>query len=173
MNSTLALGQRTRSTALSPLEGTTVGILLAMVLVWTTFQIVEIRALFPPIGTLWALGSAVIATVIVLGHRSWSPALAAGWAVLVMIPESIPAIGHLTDRSEIYTHFGHYLVIATFFPLALALVATGTLATIQNRQHAPDNRPAPAWLPRAAAGTVSLIVIANAAVVALYLLDIP
>lgn len=173
MSSVVSFGQRAQREALSVLESLAVGILLAMVLIWTIFQVVELQSVFPPIGILYALGSIMITAVIVVGRRRWSPALAAGWAVLMLIPESIPAIGHLTEWSEIYTHFAHYLIIMTFFPLAMALATIGIMATVQNYRHEPENRPAPNWLRGAMLAVASFIVIANAVVVALYLFDIP
>lgn len=124
MNATITVPQRTRREALSALERAAVGILLTMAVIWTVFQVIEIQALFPPIGLLYTIGSAVIAVVMLLGRKRWSPGLAAGWAVLMMIPESLPAIGHLTNWDEIYTHFAHYLIIVTFFPLAIAAMTS-------------------------------------------------
>ncbi len=173
MNSVITVGQRTQREALSALERTVVGILLAMVLIWTAFQVMDVQSLFPPIGILYALGSIIVAAVILLNHKSWSPALAAGWAVLMLIPETVPAVRHLIDWSDIYTHFGHYLIIMTFFPLAIALMALGVGSTIQNRRHEAHDRHAPSWLSTAMPAMVALIIVANAVVVALYLLEIP
>ena len=173
MSSAVLVGKRTERGTLSALETLTVGILAGMVLIWITFQVVEIQALFPPIGILYALGSAIIAGVMVLGHRPWSPAVAAGWGVLMMIPESIPAMGHLLHWNDIYTHFGHYLIIMTFFPLAIGLVAAGIGATVQNVRREPEDRRAPHWLRGALLGVVALILVANTATVALYAFHIP
>jgi hypothetical protein len=172
MSSAIAVGQRTERTPLSTLESLTVGILAGMVLVWITFQVVDLQALFPPIGILYALGSIAAAAAILLSRRHWSPALAAGWSVM-MIPESIPAVEHLLDWNDFYTHFGHYLIIMTFFPLAIALVASGIGATVQNYNHEPQDRQAPDWLQSAILGVVTLVLVANAVTVALYAFHIP
>jgi hypothetical protein len=172
MNQGITIGQRAREEALGALDRTLAGILASMALIWSAFQVVEIQAVFPPIGILYALGSTAIAAVIVVGRPAWGPALAAGWGALMMVPESIPAIGHLTDWSEIYSHFVHYLVIVTFFPLAIALVATGIGATVRIRRGA-DTRQAPAWLPPALLALAALIAVANTVVIALYTFDIP
>lgn len=173
MNPTVVVGQRTERAPLSTLENLTAGILAGMVLIWITFQVVELQALFPPIGILYALGSMAVAGAILFSRRQWSPALAAGWSVMMMIPESVPAAGHMLHWEDIYTHFSHYLIIMTFFPLAIALIATGIGATIQNYTREPHNRPAPDWLRIAVQSLTAVIVVANALVIALYLLEIP
>jgi hypothetical protein len=173
MSSAIAVGQRTERVSLSPLEDLTVGILAGMVLVWITFQVVDLQALFPPIGILYALGSIAVAGAIVFSRRHWSPALASGWSVMMMIPESLPAIEHLLHWDDIYTHFGHYLIIMTFFPLAFALVASGIGATVQNYKRESQDRHAPDWLRTAVLGLITLIVLANALTIGLYIFDIP
>jgi hypothetical protein len=119
------------------------------------------------------LGSAIIAGTIMLGRQRWSPALAAGWGLLMMIPESIPAIGHLLHWNDLYTHFGHYLIIMTFFPLAILLVAVGIGATVQNARHQPADRRAPHWLRGALLGVGTLILAANTVTIVLYAFRIP
>lgn len=171
--SAISVRQHTeRSTPIS-LERLVLGTLLAMVFVWIPFQIVEIRSIFPPIGILYALGSIIVAGVVLMSRRAWAPAIASAWGVMMMIPETMPAIGHLTHWNEIYTHFGHYLVIMTFFPLAIALIAAGAVATVQNYTREPNDRYAPDWLPGALIGLIALIVIANAVTIGLYAFDIP
>jgi len=173
MSSAVIVGHRAEQGALSVLETLTVGILAGMVLIWLSFQGVEIQALFPPIGILYALGSAIVAVTMVLGHRRWSPALAAGWGLLMMIPESIPAIGHLLHWNGIYTHFGHYLIIMTFFPLAILLVVAAIGATVQNSRREPGDHRAPHWLRDTLLGVVALIFVANVMTVVLYAFRIP
>jgi len=173
MSIAIASRQRTERTPLSTLENLIVGILGMMVLVWITFQVVDLQALFPPIGILYALGSIAMAAVIVFSRRLWSPALAAGWSVVMMIPESLPAVEHLLHWDDLSTHFGHYVVIMTFFPLAFALVAAGVGATVQNYRHEPQDRVAPDWLRSAVLGLIAFIVVANAVTIILYALDIP
>ncbi len=173
MSTAIAMRQRTERTPLNTLENLNVGILAIMVLVLITFQVVDLQALFPPIGILYALGSIAVAAVIVFGRRIWSPALAAGWSVVMMIPESLPAIEHLLHWGDLSTHFGHYLVIVTFFPLAFALIAAGVGATVQNYKRQPHDRPAPDWLRSALLGLIAFIVVANAVTITLYAFDIP
>ncbi len=173
MNAVIVVGKPTEGRALRPLETVTVGILAGMVLIWAMFQVVEIQALFPPIGILYALGSIVVAGAILLTRSHWSPALAAGWGAMMMIPESILAIKHLIHWDEIYTHFGHYLIIMTFCPLAIALVAAGIAATVQNYKHEPQDRRAPHWLRGTVLGVVTLVLVANIVTVALYAFHIP
>lgn len=173
MSSALAVEQRTERAPLSTLENLTVGILAGMVLVWITFQVVDLQALFPPIGILYALGSIAVAGTIAFSRRHWSPALAAGWSVMMMIPESVLALEHLLHWDDIYTHFGHYLIIMTFFPLAFALVASGIGATVQNYKREPQDRHAPDWLRSAVLGLIAFIVLANALTIGLYVFDIP
>ena len=161
------------ATARNAFERYVVALLGAIAMIWIVFQVVEIRAPFPPIGILYAVGSIAVAGLVVRGGKTWAPAVAAGWAVLMIIPESIPAIGHLRDWSELYTHFGHYLVIVTFFPLAALLAAVGIAATAQNRAITDAGEVAPAWLRVARIGVLSFIVVANLITIMLYVLEIP
>lgn len=140
MDGTMIVGQRAARTPLSTLERLTVGLLAGMVPIWIAFQVLDLQALFPPIGIVYALGSILVLGAVLLTSKRWSPALAAGWGAAMMIPESIPAIGHLLHWGDIYTHFAHYLLIMTFFPLAIALVATGIWATVQNYKHGQPDR---------------------------------
>jgi hypothetical protein len=98
-------GTAVRSTR-STLETVMLALLGVITVIWTVFQIVEIKALFPPIGILYAAGSIILIGLLVRVHKPWMPAVVAAWAVLTMIPESLPAIEHLLDWSELYTHFG-------------------------------------------------------------------
>ena len=173
MNLAVGVGRRAERSTLSALETLTVGILTGMILIWLSFQVVDLQALFPPIGILYALGSAIVAGTIMLGRWQRSPALAAGWGLLMMIPESMPAIGHLLDWNDLYTHFSHYLIIMTFFPLAILLVAAGIGAAIQNAGREPEDRRAPHWLRGALVGVGMLILVANAVTVLLYAFRIP
>ncbi len=159
--------------AFTPLERLTVGLLMGMVLIWTTFQVVEVQAIFPPIGIVYALGSIAVTGVMLRSRRGWIPSVAAGWGVTMMIPESIPAISHLLHWSELYTHFGHYLLIMTFFPLAIALVAAGIGATLQNSRREREAQRTPEWLQGAAVGVAALILVANAVTLILYAYKIP
>ncbi|MDP9469298.1 MAG: hypothetical protein M3Q71_01335 [Chloroflexota bacterium] len=158
---------------LTALERLTAGLLAGMVLLWTTFQVVEIRALFPPIGIVYALGSIAVAGATLHSWRRWSPSLAAGWTAVTMIPESIPAISHLLDWTEIYTHFGHYLLIMTFFPLAITLVAAGVGATVQNYRRERQDRRAPNWLRSALLGVAAVILVGNAVTLVLHAYKVP
>ncbi len=158
---------------LTTLEQLTVGLLIGMVLIWTTFQVVGVRALFPPIGIVYALGSIAVAGAMLRSRKRWSPAIAAGWGVAMIIPEGMAARSHLLHWNEIYTHFDHYLLIMTFFPLAIALVATGIGATVQNYRREREDRRAPDWLRGAALGVATLILVANAVTVILYASKIP
>ena len=173
MNLAVGVGRRAERSTLSALETLTVGILAGMILIWLSFQVVDLQALFPPIGILYALGSIIVAGTIMLGRWQRSPALAAGWGLLMMIPESVPAIGHLLDWNDLYTHFAHYLIIMTFFPLAILLVAAGIGATIQNARREPGDRRAPRWLRGALLGVGTLILVSNAVTVLLYAFRIP
>lgn len=155
------------------LEQLTAGLLAGMVLIWITFQVVGIRALFPPIGIVYALGSIAVAGTLRRGRKRWSPAIAAGWGAAMMIPESMPAISHLLNWNEIYTHFDHYLLIMTFFPLAIALVAAGIGATVQNYRSEREDQRTPNWLRGAALGVATLILVGNAVTVILYAYNIP
>ena len=159
----------------SALESVVLALLGANAAIWITFQVVEIKAPFPPIGILYALGSLIIAGVLLRSRKPWVPALASAWAVLTMIPESIPAVGHLLDWSELYTHFGHYLIIMTFFPLALLMAATGIAATVRNRATAGADvdAPVPSWLRTAVTGVIAFVVVANLVTIILYVLEIP
>ncbi len=158
---------------LTTLEQLTAGLLIGMVLIWTTFQVVGVRALFPPIGIVYTLGSIAVAGAMLSSRKRWSPAIAAGWGVVMIIPEGIATSSHLLHWSEIYTHFDHYLLIMTFFPLVIALVATGIGATLQNYRREREDRRAPNWLRGAALGVVTLILVANAVTVILYAYKIP
>jgi hypothetical protein len=173
MNPSLVVGQRHVRVAPSTLESLTVGLLTSMILIWIVFQVVEIKALFPPIGILYAVGSAGIAGVVLLGRKRWSPALAAAWGIAMMIPESMPAIDHMLHWDDLYSHFAHYLLIMTFFPLAITLVATGIAATLQNYRGTSSVRLDSGLLRKALFGVLTLIVIANAVTIALYAFDIP
>ena len=155
------------------LKRLTAALLMAMVPIWITFQVLGIRALFPPIGNVYALGSIAVAGTLLRSRKRWSPGIASGWSVAMMIPESIPAISHLLHWSEIYTHFDHYLLIMTFFPLAIALVAAGIGATVQNYRSEREDRRAPNWLRGAALGMATLVLTANAVTVILYAYNIP
>jgi hypothetical protein len=155
----------------STLETVMLALLGVITVIWTVFQIVEIKTLFPPIGILYAAGSIILIGLLVRVCKPWMPAVVAAWAVLTMIPESLPAIEHLLDWSELYTHFGHYLIIMTFFPLAFLLVAVGIATTVQNRASAVTD--APSWLRPAVTGVVALIVTANIVTIVLYALEIP
>ncbi len=158
---------------LTALERLTVGLLAAMVPIWILFQVLVERALFPPIGPVYALGSIAVASAMLRSRKRWSPAVAAGWGVTMMLPESIPAIPHLLHWNDIYTHFAHYVLIMTFFPLAIALVATGIGATVQNYRRDEEDRRAPGWLRDAALGVASLILVANAVTLVLHAYRIP
>jgi hypothetical protein len=173
MNTVMTIERTGERGVSSPLERTVKGILIAMVPIWVAFQALEIGALFPPIGVLYAVGSMVVLAAIFASRKPWAPAMAAVWGAMMLTPESIPASGHLLHWDDLSTHFGHYLVIMTFFPLALALVATGIAAAVQNTRTPPAARPAPRWLRGLAIGTVTLIVAGNAATVILYALDVP
>lgn len=173
MNTALVVGQRTEREALSTLEKLLVATLAAMVLIWIPFQVLDIRALFPPIGTLYAIGSIIIAGAILLSRKRWCPVLAAGWGVLMTIPESTPAFDHLLHWNDIYTHFTHYLIIMTFFPLVIVMVATGIGATVQNYRRPAQDRHAPDWLRASLLGVMTLIIIANLVTVTLYAFQIP
>jgi hypothetical protein len=173
MNPSLVVGQRQERVALGTLETLTVALLAAMIPVWLVFQVVEIQALFPPIGMLYAVGSAVVAGVILLGRKRWGPALAAAWGTAMMIPEGIPAIDHLLHWDDLHGHFAHYLLIMTFFPLAVTLVATGIAATVQNDRGTSPARLHSGRLRKVLLGLVTLILVANAVTIALYALDIP
>lgn len=159
----------------SALDSTALALLGAMAAIWAVFQVVEIRALFPPIGILYALGSIAVAAVLFRVRKTWAPAVASAWAVLMMVPESIPAVGHLLDWSELYSHFGHYLIIMTFFPLALLLAVVGIAATRRNRAAAVTGLDAatPSWLRGALTGVATFIVVANVVTILLYALEIP
>jgi hypothetical protein len=173
MSTAISVQRQADAAARTSLESLAIGILAAMVLVWIPFQVIEIQAIFPPIGILYAVGSIAIAAVIRFTRKRWSPALAAAWGLLMMIPESGPAIGHLRDWSELDGHFGHYLVIMTFFPLALALIATGTLATLRAYRDEAPQQEIPSRLRQALLAGAALIVVANLVTIALYLFDIP
>jgi hypothetical protein len=166
----IAVRQQHKTHERTALESAILGILFAMVLVWIPFQVTEIRSLFPPIGILYALGSVIVAGAVLMVRKPWSPLIASAWGALMMVPETGPAIGHLRDWSELAGHFGHYLVIMTFFPLALALVAFGIAAT--SRTYRGLDHQAPTWLRTAAIGIVSFIVIADVVVIALRVLDL-
>jgi len=154
----------------SALDTAILAVLFAMVLVWIPFQVTEIRALFPPIGILYAVGSILVAGAVLMVRKPWSPLIASAWGALMMVPETGPAIGHLRDWSDLTGHFGHYLVIMTFFPLALALIVFGVAAT--SRTYRGLAQQAPAWLRTAAIGIASVIVIADAVVIVLRILDL-
>lgn len=163
---------RTRSSR-TVLDTVIIALLGVMAAIWTVFQIVEIKAPFPPIGILYALGSVILAVVLLRSRKTWVPAVVAGWAAVTMIPESIPAIDHLRDWSELYTHFGHYLIIMTFFPLAILLVVVSVVATVRNREATGADAPAPTWLRPALLGVSAFIIVANAVTIVLYALEIP
>ena len=152
------------------LQTAILGILLSMVVIWIPFQVIEIGSLFPPIGILYAVGSIIVATAIVRMRQPWSPAIASAWSLMMMAPEIGPAIGHLTDWSDLQGHFGHYLIIMTFFPLAIALFAFGVVAT--SRRYRGLERHAPAWLGKALALTIAFIVIADLVTIAIRVFDI-
>jgi hypothetical protein len=135
--------------------------------------VLEIGALFPPIGVLYAIGSIIVLAAIFFSRKPWAPALAAVWGAMMLTPESIPASGHLLHWHDIYTHFGHYLVIMTFFPLAIALVVTGIAAAVQNTRMPVSARQTPSWLRGLVVGTVAFIVAGNAVTVILYALNVP
>jgi len=173
MNSSLVVGQRHDRVALSTLESLTVGLLTSMIPIWLVFQALGIQALFPPIGILYAIGSAIVAGVMLFWGKRWSPALAAAWSSAMMIPESMPAIDHLLHWDDLYSHFDHYLLIMTFFPLAITLLATGIAATIENYRGT-----SPAWLGagplrKALPAVLAVIVVANAVTIVLYAFDVP
>lgn len=154
----------------SALETTVLAILAAMVVIWIVFQIAAIQSPFPPIGILYALGSVIVGGVLIRVQKPWTPAVASAWALLMMVPESLPAIEHMLDWSELYSHFDHYLLIMTFFPLAALLAVAGIAATRQNRSLAVTgaDAPAPSWLRTAVASVVAFIVVANLVTIALY-----
>ncbi len=148
---------------LSPLGRLTAGALLALAPIWTAFQVVEI-GLFPPIGTIYALGSLVCAGVARTGRR-WSLAPAVLWGLFMLALEASPTIEHLTDPSGIHDgHFVHYLLICAFLPLVGIIVAGGIGATVQNYRRAPADRPAPRWLGGALLATAALSLVAVTAV---------
>lgn len=157
--------------ARSAFETLAIVLLGAISVIWIVFQVVEIGGPFPPIGILYALGSIAVAAMLIRLRKPWTPSVASGWAALMMIPESIPAVGHLRDWSELYTHFGHYLVIMTFFPLAALVVVVGLAATAQNR--AISGTGAPSWLRVALVSVSVFIIVANAITIMLYAFEIP
>jgi hypothetical protein len=135
-----------------------------LALQWVWFQIFSIEALFPPIGPLYALGCLVVAGVIAKRHR-WAPALGAGWSVVMLAIESVPAIDHLLHWDEVYSHLAHYLLLTVFVPMAVFIVITGVSATRQNYSVAAAERDTPAWLIPLAVVTTVVIVIGFGAIV--------
>jgi hypothetical protein len=173
MNTTMTIERHAERSAMSALERVVMSILAAMVPIWLVFQVLEIGAPFPPIGVLYAVGSIVVLGAMLYSRKPWAPVLAAVWGAMMLTPESIPASGHLLHWNDLYSHFGHYLVIMTFFPLAIALVVTGIAAAVQNSRNPASERPAPRWLRGLAIGTVTLMAIGNGVIVILYAFNIP
>lgn len=148
---------------LAPLGRLTLGALLAQAVVWTAFQVIEI-GFFPPIGTVYALGSLLCAGLARTGRR-WSLAPAVLWGLFMLALEASPTIGHLADLSGIHGgHFLHYLLICAFLPLSGIVIAGGIGATVQNYRRAPGDRPAPRWLASTLLATAALSLVAATAV---------
>lgn len=151
---------RTARPPLAALGRLTLGALLALAPLWIWFQVVEI-GFFPPIGTIYAIGSLIMAGL-VASRRRWAPGVAAAWAVFMLAIEASPTIDHLTHLDDImHGHFSHYLLNNVMIPLAVIVVTAGIAATRQNYRRDDDDRPAPPWLRGALLATAGASVAAN------------
>jgi hypothetical protein len=153
------------------LVGATRAGLLALIVAWLAFQILAIRAPFPPIGIMYAVGYGVGVWAISRRKR-WGIGFAVGVTSLIQLVESPLTVGHLLNWNDIYTHFDHYLLLGVFLPFSALTVATG-VAAMRRTGAQTTGAAAPAWLRVAVIATAVSIVLSEIIVIALYELQIP